>query len=936
MKLRIVSRIGLCASTAAVFLAEELPLPTHRAAFCFVIFRKSVQLWIALGTMDVPPPLLERLKKHFKLSSSVTLPQERVKLDSRSNDDTTANSDSRQVDAAESPPGARKFPQLEVTGICTSNGSGCSSRVRDGDRKEFELARSSGSNRSRDSGISSNRSELCEDTGGTSSDTFWNTSSTASSNHVSKDVAARLRITGVVNEDRDFCSGKGSCTQSSRREGNRNTAETRSIPASSLFHSASSGAQSANKARQEDTISVAAGRTTLSARCAWTSSVQHCGNTRWVCHGLYTHEGFHCVYLLRSLRTPRCTYIGYSVNPLHRLRQHNGDVAHGGAWKTRRHRPWALVLVVYGFPHAVAALQFEWRWQRTLPAPRQGNPPTGGFQKRKPDIGAGLPTTTASTTPTRNCGDGRCSRVLQPFARALPCDLDRGFLTDGKSADVYINSNVTGKFEKVGTGNETSPVKRRRARRSPKRSPHKMRDPDSCSDTASVSTSDAAASGGKSLLNFGLAGEDDLQRARVGSHLLTGEEKEKRSCATRCRNSVGERTYVKIHKRATGLTTDVARVDSTNGEQHVPYRLSRTGNGIVARVGLRLQTLVALLHTEPFRHMPLGVHVVDAYTAAPYFRLLVRERKLAAPQQRQRRGDMLSSCTVSRRKSRAQPTRRCGWMLLQRSLAVSFGEPSLLLPLISRSQRRGRKKRGTENCMSNVCGSYSRADGNIEGRKTASNNDIICSSHGESDSTVEIVEDNTGAHQRAETNANTAAASGDDALPVGDFQRPLEWSSPVVDDCTPCLSHLPKCRLCGCEFLRESHERPASRCGNCLCFYHLTCLARSVFDKKPPASLSAEMQTGLDKCPVGIRENEAHTYGRESCGSERTRSSDAGEECSSGQRYPGLVPAEVKCACCDFVRSWAEVLADGVVLSADVAQEPSSSVCEENRQEHQT
>lgn len=73
---------------------------------------------------------------------------------------------------------------------------------------------------------------------------------------------------------------------------------------------------------------------------------------------------FFACYLLCSM-SPRfkgCTYIGFTVNPRRRIRQHNGEIT-SGAWQTKKKRPWEMILCIYGFPSQVSALQFEWAWQ---------------------------------------------------------------------------------------------------------------------------------------------------------------------------------------------------------------------------------------------------------------------------------------------------------------------------------------------------------------------------------------------------------------------------------------------------------------------------------------------------------------------------------------------------------------------------------------------
>lgn len=65
-------------------------------------------------------------------------------------------------------------------------------------------------------------------------------------------------------------------------------------------------------------------------------------------------------YMLASLDGKK-TYVGATVNPDRRLRQHNGEIC-GGARATKG-RAWRRVFLIGGFAEEREALRFEWRWK---------------------------------------------------------------------------------------------------------------------------------------------------------------------------------------------------------------------------------------------------------------------------------------------------------------------------------------------------------------------------------------------------------------------------------------------------------------------------------------------------------------------------------------------------------------------------------------------
>jgi structure-specific endonuclease subunit SLX1 len=57
----------------------------------------------------------------------------------------------------------------------------------------------------------------------------------------------------------------------------------------------------------------------------------------------------------------RKTYVGATIDPNRRLRQHNGEIV-GGARATKG-RHWKRHFLICGFDGEKPALRFEWRWK---------------------------------------------------------------------------------------------------------------------------------------------------------------------------------------------------------------------------------------------------------------------------------------------------------------------------------------------------------------------------------------------------------------------------------------------------------------------------------------------------------------------------------------------------------------------------------------------
>jgi predicted GIY-YIG superfamily endonuclease len=72
---------------------------------------------------------------------------------------------------------------------------------------------------------------------------------------------------------------------------------------------------------------------------------------------------YYC-YILRNRyeQDKNRTYNGYTVDPIHRLRQHNQEIKGGAIYtKTWGNKTWNMYCLIKGFPNKRSALQCEWK-----------------------------------------------------------------------------------------------------------------------------------------------------------------------------------------------------------------------------------------------------------------------------------------------------------------------------------------------------------------------------------------------------------------------------------------------------------------------------------------------------------------------------------------------------------------------------------------------
>lgn len=118
-------------------------------------------------------------------------------------------------------------------------------------------------------------------------------------------------------------------------------------------------------------------------------------------------------YCLES--ASKSTYIGSTIDPDRRLRQHNRELT-GGAKATGRAVGWRRICCVTGFPNERSALQFEWMWKH-VSKKKTGSPLQKRLLALEDLLNAEQSTATSqpfSTYPAPLClylEDGMCSHL---------------------------------------------------------------------------------------------------------------------------------------------------------------------------------------------------------------------------------------------------------------------------------------------------------------------------------------------------------------------------------------------------------------------------------------------------------------------------------------------------------------------------------------------